>query len=133
MLAFLIIQTVDESSNHALSASKLALYSGANVIERHFTILPPDQTKDGKVSVNPTQLKELSDFSKMPREKQYNELKSNGLLNYLDNSDYQSKDLSDEELLNRDYYKGRFGNVRHLDPNDLTRQDIIYNWEEGTF
>ena len=47
--------------------SKIALALGAQSIERHFTILEKDQTKDGPVSITPAQLKELNEFSKLCR------------------------------------------------------------------
>lgn len=46
-----------------LDASMTAIWLGASVIERHFTVLSPPETKDGPVSVNPTQLRELVAFS----------------------------------------------------------------------
>ena len=40
---------------------------GADVIERHFTILEESKTKDGPVSINPSQLKELKNFASQSR------------------------------------------------------------------
>ena len=48
-----------------LWASKLALALGASCVERHFTVLSEDQTKDGPVSITPELLSELSEFSKL--------------------------------------------------------------------
>lgn len=104
-----------------LKASMAALACGAEVIERHFTILSADQTKDGPVSVNPTQLKELKAFAELPledrrrvAEAEIPELSSmRGLA---------VRPLSPEELLNRDYYRGRFASKK--DGKD------IFNWEE---
>ena len=45
-----------------LIASKLAISLGASCIERHFTILDENMTKDGPVSINPNQLKELCEL-----------------------------------------------------------------------
>ena len=42
-----------------IKASVVALHLGADLVERHFTTLPPDKTKDGPVSINPSQLKTL--------------------------------------------------------------------------
>ena len=50
----------DENINGTIAA----IYYGANIIERHFTILPKDSTKDGPVSINPSQLKKIMEFSK---------------------------------------------------------------------
>ena len=44
----------------------LALYHGAKIIERHFTILKSD-VLDGPVSINPVELNELVQFSKLTK------------------------------------------------------------------
>jgi N,N'-diacetyllegionaminate synthase len=90
-----------------LWASKIALYLGASCIERHFTILKEDKTKDGPVSINPSQLKELCDFAKLSKDEMFLLIK-NGYPDYEKCLGSESRDLSKEELLNRDYYKGRF-------------------------
>jgi len=43
-------------------ASMVAITLGAEIIERHYTILPRDKTKDGKVSITTDQLKDLCVF-----------------------------------------------------------------------
>jgi len=80
----------DHSDN--LLNSKQAIFQGVDMLERHFTILDKDQTRDGKVSVTPNELKELKDFSGFSKEKQYN------ILNKFD----------DKQNFNHTYYKGRF-------------------------
>lgn len=55
----------DPRSPSWLKASALALYLGGQMIERHFTILPANQTKDGCVSINSTQLRELVSLSQL--------------------------------------------------------------------
>ena len=40
----------------------------------------------------------------------------------------QLRDLSDEELLNRNYYRGRFASIRHQ--NSKNKNQMINNWEE---
>ncbi len=104
-----------------LFASKCAIYLGASIIERHFTILKEDQTKDGPVSINPTQLKELVNFSQLEKKDQ---------LNYLNKefNDWEKvvmgqidRNLSNSELLNRDYYKGRFA-------EKISDGKYNYNW-----
>ncbi len=112
----------DHSSiqENSIFGTLVAIYYGADIIERHFTILPNDQTKDGPVSINPKQLKDLVEKSKLDNKQ---------LLEYLKkhNIDYEkcygtsNRDLSDIELLNRDYFRGRF--VSKLDSKE------IYNWE----
>ena len=105
-----------------LKASFAALYFDANVIERHFTVLDKLSTKDGPVSVDPDQLRELVEFSKLDKEQQKEYINE-----YVNEYDImlgvETRELSDQELLNRDYYKGRFAamiNGKHR-----------YNWEEG--
>ncbi len=99
-----------------------AVNLGATIIEKHFTILPKDQTKDGVVSVNPQQLKELvelANVSEEERTKYINEnIKEFNLM--LGN---QKRELSHVELLNRDYFRGRFASKN-------SKGKTIYNWEE---
>lgn len=45
---------------------KLALYMGASYLECHFTILDRKETKDGPVSLDTNQLKEICDFDRLP-------------------------------------------------------------------
>lgn len=103
-----------------LKASKVALFLGANIIERHFTILKPEKTKDGPVSINPYQLKELVEFSKLEKADQKAFIKEN--INEFDQMmGSETRSLSEEELLNRDYYRGRFAMVKN--------NNYLYNWE----
>ena len=102
-------------------ASKIALAMGASCVERHFTILDDDQTKDGPVSITPIELKKLSDFNALSRYDQMKEIN-------LEMSDWQDivlgnpkRKLTEEELLNRDYYRGRFASFKD--------GQVIYNWE----
>ena len=103
-----------------LIASKLAMSLGASCIERHFTILEENMTKDGPVSINPAQLKELCEFGqydvseqKKLIEKEYPLWRSS-----LGNPD---RELTNEELLNRDYYRGRFASK--------INGEIVNNWD----
>jgi sialic acid synthase SpsE len=107
-------------STDGIKASLAALYCGADIIERHFTILASDQTKDGPVSINPVQLKELVDFSKLEKNDQLNWLNKN-IPEWKIMLGSEQRDLSHEELLNRSYYRGRFAS--HRDGK------TIYNWE----
>ena len=111
-----------ESTN--LFASKIALALGATSIERHFTILEKDETKDGPVSIKPYQLKELCEFAKLSRfdmmsiiKKEYPDWEKT-LGSY-------SRELSNKEKLNRDYFRGRFASI--------VLDKYIYNWEEIIF
>ena len=119
-------------SDHSLTArdgligSKAALALGADVIERHFTILEPGMTKDGPVSITPSQLNELAVFA---------QLEVPDRVAHMDEQfpewrlaiGQEHRALSHEELLNRDYYRGRFGSQRsgHNIPTAM-----IDNWEE---
>ena len=106
---------------HGIDPDIVALWKGADVIERHFTILDSSQTKDGPVSINPEQLKNIVDYSK------YNHDELSKLVENI--SDYdkmlgsKTHSLSEEELLNRDYYRGRFASK--------INGKTIYNWEES--
>ena len=104
-----------------LIASKAALAFGADIIERHFTILPRDQTKDGPVSIFPDELKILSDFAKLSK----SEMKDS-LVEEFPNLEKllgsETRKLSHEELLNRDYYRGRFASFKNGIP--------VFNWEK---
>ena len=119
-------------SDHSLTArdgligSKAALALGADVIERHFTILEPGMTKDGPVSITPSQLNELADFA---------QLEVPDRIAHMDECfpgwrlaiGQERRSLSHEELLNRDYYRGRFGSQR---PGHNIPTAMIDNWEE---
>lgn len=75
-----------------LLTTKLAIFQGIDVLERHFTILEKDKTRDGKVSITSDMLKELKRFSKLDKFTQYNELNK----------------FSGEQTFNHAYYRGRF-------------------------
>jgi N,N'-diacetyllegionaminate synthase len=112
-----------------LTASMIAIHLGATYIERHFTVLDNSLIKDGPVSINPKQLSELVEFSKM------NKTNQKSLLDNLNPKWIElikgevDFDLTHQELLNRDYYKGRFASPRTLDTNDYKM--MKYNWEEA--
>ncbi|MBC8549707.1 MAG: N-acetylneuraminate synthase family protein [Candidatus Brocadiales bacterium] len=103
-------------------ASKIALALGANWIERHFTILEMDQTKDGPVSIKPRHLKELREFADKPLELRMELIKSQ-YPDWIASLGYAQRKLSTSELLNRDYYRGRFASMVDGKP--------VYNWENG--
>jgi N,N'-diacetyllegionaminate synthase len=108
--------------NSGIIASKIALGLGVSCLERHFTILKDDQTKDGPVSINPNQLKELSEFNKKSRVEKMNEI-NNLMPNWQDLVlGDPIRELSNQEILNRDYYRGRFASFKNGIP--------VFNWEE---
>jgi N,N'-diacetyllegionaminate synthase len=108
-------------SKDGLKAAVVAMSLGAQVIERHFTVLPADETKDGPVSIRSHELKELVEFSRLSEaelcEYVEREIPEHGELLGL-----AHRPLSPIELLNRDYYRGRFAS--------LVGGEWVYNWEE---
>jgi len=102
-------------------ASKVAIMLGADFIERHFTILDRDKTKDGPISINPELLKELDEFRKKTNDEQLAHLEK-------DFPEWKTllgkprREMTQTELLNRDYYRGRFAS-----PVDGGWK---YNWED---
>jgi N,N'-diacetyllegionaminate synthase len=101
--------------------AKVALMLGANYVERHFTILPADKTKDGPVSINPEQLKELSLFAKLSKSKQ-KKIVQREIPEWKTMLGLSERDMTHTEMLNRDYYKGRFAS--------FVDNEWVYNWEE---
>lgn len=108
-----------------LVSSMAAIFFGSKVLERHFTILDKKLTKDGVVSVNPDELKEITKFSKLHKKDQ---------LKILNKKKFNKKlllgipnpKMSTEELNNRNYYRGRFVSRIHDNRGEL----VINNWEE---
>lgn len=106
-------------------AAILAKKLGASHIERHFTLLPKAETKDGPVSVNYSQLEELCKIAKSER--------ADRLLSASDISESETQlimgratygALTEQEILNRDYYVGRF--------ISRTSQGVTYNDEPAS-
>jgi len=104
-----------------LWASKAALALGADTIERHFTILPAERTKDGPVSITPDDLAELRRFGALSIDDRRAELAQ-------DRPDWTSwigvpdAEPGREEMMNRDYYAGRVASWVNGRP--------IFNWED---
>jgi N,N'-diacetyllegionaminate synthase len=107
-----------------LWASKIALALGASCVERHFTILEDDKTKDGPVSITPAQLKELREFADKDRIARMSGIQEE-YPQWEETLGESSRPLSHEELLNRDYYRGRFAS--------RVGGQFIYNWEDSLF
>lgn len=104
-----------------LKVSKIALMLGADYVERHFTILPVDKTKDGPVSITPTLLGELSGFAKLSKEEQKS-IVAKEIPEWPVMVGLSQRDMTHVEMLNRDYYRGRFAS--------LVNNEWVYNWEE---
>lgn len=71
---------------------KLAIFTGIDVLERHFTILNKDETRDGKVSITPEMAKELKEFSRHIPFQQYIRL----------------NEFDEQQCFNHNFYRGRF-------------------------
>ena len=113
-------------SRDELSAVKLALTLGAELIEVHYRIFPADQSKDGPVSVDKMQLRELSDFTALSVSDKQSEIEKLGLFEFTQ-TDGGSFIMSQEEYKNRLYFRGRFASLVLED--GITRH--VYNWENG--
>ena len=108
-------------SRDGILGTLAAIYMGASIIERHFTILDEHETKDGPVSIGKEHIKEIINFTKLDKDDQLIYINEKGIdLNILKGN--KDRELSSEELLNRDYYRGRFINKY--------RDSTVYNWEE---
>ncbi len=104
-----------------LKAAKFAIYLGADFIERHFTVLPASDTKDGPVSITPDLLRELAAFNRLPREEQRLVIKRE-VPEWPLMLGQAERDMTHTEMLNRDYYRGRFAS--------FVSDRWVYNWEE---
>lgn len=103
-----------------IKASKTALMLGADFIERHYTILPKDKTKDGPISIGPSQLHELADFAKLEKKEQ-KEIVEKEVPEWRVMLGQTQRELTHTEMLNRDYYRGRFAS--------FVNNKWIFNWE----
>jgi sialic acid synthase SpsE len=103
-------------------ASFLAIYNGAELIERHVTMFEKNVTKDGAVSIYPSDIKILKEFTGKSKTEQKKYLLKNFNFSFSKALGNYKRNLSRVELLNRDYYRGRFCTKKN------SRQ--IFNWEE---
>ncbi|MBI4508423.1 MAG: N-acetylneuraminate synthase family protein [Deltaproteobacteria bacterium] len=110
-------------SKLGIQASQIALALGADWIERHFTILPEDKTKDGPVSISPAQLAQLRSFASLSRRERMR-IVADSIPGWAVALGDARRPLSHEEFLNRDYYRGRFAS--------RVGGRTVYNWEEDT-
>lgn len=104
-------------------ASKLAIFYGAEIIERHITILDYNKTRDGIVSLYPEDIREIINFSNLSKNEQKKHLLNKYKFNFSILKKGINYKLSHVEKLNRDYYRGRF--VSKID-----NEKIFYNWED---
>ncbi len=109
--------------NDGLSILKWSVCKGIDYVERHFTILDKEETKDGVVSLNPEQMKEAVKICQWDDNEKSSFLKNNEDLESIFMGD-PNRELSDVELLNRDYYQGRFASKSFND-------QLVYNWDRN--
>jgi len=108
-------------SSTGLFASKLAIFFGAEFIERHFTVLAKDKTKDGPISINEDELKLLVQFSKLNKNEQSDHLLKKYESFYLQAISKTSINPNQVEISNRDYYRGRVAST--------INGKIVNSWE----
>ena len=120
-------------SDHSIStdnkknlAAELAIYFGAEYIERHVRFLEPAKTKDGPVSILPSDILGLKNFSRLTQKEMRNYFKDKYKIKPERFLGKEKRELSDIELLNRDYYRGRF--VSKI--NYEGKYHTINNWED---
>jgi sialic acid synthase SpsE len=109
-----------------LTAAKVAIHQGATIVERHFSVLPANETRDGPVSITPQMLAELAAFAALDPDAQVADLDSANPT-WRTAIGTADRKLSEQELLNRDYYRGRFASRR---PESRNGRRMIFNWEE---
>lgn len=107
-------------------AAKIAVHLGAEIVERHFTVLGPKDSRDGPVSIRPEHVAEFVDFAGMDEADRVRHLDI-GRPDWRAAIGTETRSLSDAELLNRDYYRGRFASRR---PESEDGRRMIYNWDE---
>lgn len=114
-------------SRDGVVAAKAAIFCGAEVVERHFTISSASETKDGPVSITADDIRALVDFAGLSRDDKHAHLVEAypGWEQMLGQAE---RWLSDAEMLNRDYYRGRFATPRRKGANRLA--EMALNWEE---
>ena len=99
-----------------------AVEMGASLVEKHFTILEKNQTRDGAVSVNVKQLKELVNLVNMEDQDRKDYIQKY-IPEFKEMLGKEKRELSKTELLNRDYYRGRFASKN-------SQNNTFYNWDE---
>lgn len=107
-------------------AAKVAVHLGAEIVERHFTILGPTESRDGPVSIRPEHVADLMTFAALPESERAAHLDV-GRPDWRSAIGSEVREMTDAELLNRDYYRGRFASRR---PESRDGRRMIDNWEE---
>ena len=111
-----------ETKKDGILLSVASLLYDVSFIERHFTIIDKSKTKDGVVSLDPNELKNLVQLAKKDK-KEISEWLKNNFPNYKECLGNEKRQLSSIELNNRDYYRGRFASLD-------SKGQYVYNWED---
>tara|TARA_B100000886_G_scaffold305661_1_gene237553 strand:- start:52579 stop:53556 length:978 start_codon:yes stop_codon:yes gene_type:complete len=114
---------------NGILAAKVATLYDVSSIERHFTTLDASETKDGPVSIQPNQLRELINFNKLSKEDKILSL-NDEYPNWEELHGHKNYLLTKEEMLNRNYYRGRFASPMQEQTLNNPSKYFIYNWEE---
>ncbi|MCK4405707.1 MAG: N-acetylneuraminate synthase family protein [Hadesarchaea archaeon] len=109
------------AAKDGIKASIAALMFDVGVIERHFTILDRSRTKDGSVSIDFEQLKQLVEFSKM-RKSEVEDYVAKNVPEFQNMIGGEHPRPSHKELITKDYQKGRFASK--------VNGDWVFNWED---
>lgn len=88
-----------------LTVLKHAMCLGISYLERHFTVLSKDLTKDGVVSLNPAQLAEAVEICNWDSNQVANFASEHPIPDVILGDPH--RELTHQELLNRDFYRGR--------------------------
>ncbi len=110
-------------SRDGVKATLAAIFLGASVIERHFTILPEGETRDGKVSITKDHLRQINNFVKLGKSEREAYIQEN-VPEFSSMIGQEKRTLTHDEELNRAYYRGRFC--------DKEGDRQIFNWETKT-
>jgi sialic acid synthase SpsE len=110
------------ASRDGIKAAAVALHLGADVVERHFTVLAADQTKDGPISIRPKELETLCRLAHGTPEQRAAYV-ADEVGDYARMIGQAKRELTHAERLNRDYYRGRFATHRG-------DGSIVYNWDD---
>jgi sialic acid synthase SpsE len=118
---------LSEHSSFEIDGLKISIASllyKPKYIERHFTILDKSKTKDGPVSLNPNELRFLVKMSKSSID-EIQDYVTNKIKEFEKMKGLPTRKLTEVEILNRDYYRGRFASINK-------KNQYIYNWEDGS-
>ena len=108
-----------------VKAAKVSIMLGADFVERHFTVLEKGETKDGPVSITPKLLKELSVFRTVSKNEQ-RAIVEKYIPEWRTLVGVSNRKMTHTELLNRDYYRGRFASPG-------VDGEWVYNWEDKPY